>query len=192
MKSLNENYFNNAVNIAKGICMRKIDKGDIVVDATMGNGNDTVFLAELAGNSGKVYAFDVQEKAVKNTEEKINEKGFSKRVELINDGHENMDKYISGKVSLVMFNLGYLPKAEHTITTKADTTLAALKKSLDLIKKGGVVILIVYYGHEDGKIEKIALEEYIKNLDQKKYNAVKMSFINQIHNPPMLIVIEKR
>lgn len=189
---MNENYFNNAINIGKDICLKKINKGDVVVDGTMGNGNDTVFLAELVGDLGKVYAFDVQETAVKNTEEKMTKKGFSKRVELINDGHENMDKYISEELSLVMFNLGYLPKAEHVITTRADTTLIALKKSLHLLKKSGVVILIVYYGHEEGKVERAALEEYLKDLDQKKYNVAKMSFINQIHNPPMLIVVEKR
>lgn len=189
---MNKNYFNNAVAISKDICIKKLKKGDIVVDATMGNGNDTVFLAEIVGESGKVYAFDIQEKAILNTQKKIIEKNLFKHVQLINDGHENMDKYVTHKVSLVIFNLGYLPKGEHFITTKADTTLSALKKALDLIDENGVVILVVYYGHEQGKVEKIFLEEYIKTLNQKEYNVVKMDFINQINSPPILIVIEKR
>lgn len=189
---MNENYFTNAVNIAKSICMNKLEEGDIAVDATMGNGNDTVFLAEIVGRTGKVYAFDIQEDAVRSTQKKIIDKNLFKYVKLINDGHENMDNYISERVKLIIFNLGYLPKGEHSITTKADTTLIALKKALNLIDKNGVVILVIYYGHEQGKTEKMSLEEYSKKLDQKKYNVVKMDFINQINSPPMLIIIEKR
>ncbi|WP_333887639.1 class I SAM-dependent methyltransferase [Clostridium sp.] len=189
---MNKNYFTNAVNIARDICMKKLKEGDIAVDATMGNGNDTVFLAELVGQSGKVYGFDIQEDAIKSTQKKIIDKNLFKYVKLINDGHENMDNYISEKVKLVIFNLGYLPKGKHYITTNADTTLIALKKALNLIDKNGVVILVVYYGHEQGKYEKISLEKYSRKLDQRKYNVVKMDFINQINSPPMLMVIEKR
>ncbi|BAH06009.1 class I SAM-dependent methyltransferase [Clostridium kluyveri] len=189
---MNENYFTNAVAIAKDICIKKLKEGDIAVDATMGNGNDTVFLAEIVGQSGKVYAFDIQQDAIKNTQKKIAYKNLFKYVKLINDGHENMDNYISEKVKLVIFNLGYLPKGEHSITTRADTTLIALKKALNLIDKNGVVILVVYYGHEQGKFEKMSLERYVKTLHQKKYNVVKINFINQINSPPMLIIIEKR
>lgn len=186
------NYFTNAVNIAKDICKRKLDNGDTAVDATMGNGNDTVFLSEIVGDSGKVYAFDIQEIAIKNTYNRIAEKNNLNRVKLINDSHENMDSYISEKVKLVIFNLGYLPKGNHSITTTKDTTLIAVKKALNLIDKNGVVILVIYYGHEEGRLEKDALEIYVTHLNQKIYNVVKLCFVNQANNPPMLIVVEKR
>ncbi|AND84913.1 methyltransferase domain-containing protein [Clostridium tyrobutyricum] len=189
---MNKNYFTNAVNIAKDICRKKINKGDIVVDATMGNGNDTLFLSELVGDSGKVYAFDIQQTALKNTYEKISKNGILQHVKLINDSHENMDMYINDKVKLVIFNLGYLPKGDHSITTTADTTLLGLKKALDLIEANGIVILVVYYGHEEGNHERDALEDYIKNLNQRTYNVVKLCFANQVNSPPMLIIIEKR
>ncbi|AZV57299.1 methyltransferase domain-containing protein [Clostridium sp. AWRP] len=187
-----QNYFTNAVNIARDICRRKLNKGDIAVDATMGNGNDTELLAELVGDSGKVYSFDIQEAALQNTEEKLMKNNVSGWVKLIHDGHENMDKYVKDKVNLVIFNLGYLPKGEHSVTTKSATTLAALKKALNLICKNGIIILVVYYGHEEGKFEKEELEKYTEKLNQKEYNVVNLCFTNQINNPPMIIAIEKR
>ncbi|MHC6180274.1 tRNA 5-(aminomethyl)-2-thiouridylate-methyltransferase MnmM [Clostridium sp. JNZ X4-2] len=189
---MSKDYFTNAVDLAKDICMKKLHKGDIAVDATMGNGNDTAALAELVGISGKVYAFDIQKKAVENTRKNIDERNLSKQVKLINDGHENMDRYIDEKVKLFIFNLGYLPKGRHDVTTKAATTLKAVEKCLKLIQQNGVIILVIYYGHEQGKIEKDALEGYVKTLNQREYNVVKASFVNQINCPPMLIIIEKR
>jgi Putative rRNA methylase. len=85
-----------------------------------------------------------------------------------------------------------LPKGDHSITTTADTTLLGLKKALDLIEANGIVILVVYYGHEEGNHERDALEDYIKNLNQRTYNVVKLCFANQVNSPPMLIIIEKR
>lgn len=186
------NYFTNAVNIAKDICKKKLNIGDVVVDATMGNGNDTLFLWKLVGNDGKVYAFDIQKTAIKNTYKKISREGGLGTVKLINDGHENMDKYINSKIKLVMFNLGYLPGGDHSITTYSETTMKALKKSLNLLDKNGIIILVIYYGHKEGKIERETLEKYTSCLEQEKYNVVKISFENQINSPPFLIIIEKR
>lgn len=186
------NYFNNAINIARNICIKKIKKGDIVVDATMGNGNDTLFLAELIGDIGRIYSFDIQENAVKNTMEKLKNSNIKCEVNLILDGHENINKHVKEKVSLVIFNLGYLPRAEHRVTTKSDTTITAIQKSLEILDAYGLVIIVVYHGHPEGKDEKIAIEEFISNLNQREYNVVQMNFVNQINNPPMLIVIEKR
>jgi ubiquinone/menaquinone biosynthesis C-methylase UbiE len=192
LNSMAENYFTNAAALARDLCAKKLEKGDIAVDATMGKGNDTVLLAELVGISGKVYAFDIQREAVGITKKNLDERNLSRQVELINDGHENMDRYIHEKVKLVIFNLGYLPGGNHDITTRAETTLAALKKSIRLIRQNGVVVLVVYSGHEQGKVEKDVLGTYLKSLDQKKYTVISTSFINQINCPPMLVAIEKR
>ncbi len=93
---------------------------------------------------------------------------------------------------MFIFNLGYLPGKDHNITTKAETTIKALKKSLKLLDDNGIVLLVIYYGHESGKEEKAALEKFTSKLDQKVYNVMKNSFINQVNNPPLLICIEKR
>lgn len=189
---MEKNYLTNAMNLGKELCIKKVKNGDVVVDATMGNGNDTLFLSKLVGDNGKVYAFDIQKEAIKNTRKRLKEEGVLDRVNLIEDGHENMDKYILDKVDLVMFNLGYLPKGEHEITTKAETTLKAIKKSLKILKKNGILIVIIYHGHKNGKEEKIAIENYSKELNQKEYNVIDLSFINEVNNPPVLLAIEKR
>lgn len=185
-------YFTNAVNFAKVICSQKLQDGDTAVDATMGNGNDTVYLCQLVGESGRIYAFDIQKQAIENTKEKLVENDVKTDVRLILDGHENMDKYIDSKVKLVIFNLGYLPKGEHSITTKAETTMGAMRKASSLIDIGGMIIIIVYDGHDSGKIERKAIEDYIASMDQKKFTAVKLEFTNQMNNPPVFISIERR
>ncbi|KGM94718.1 SAM-dependent methyltransferase [Clostridium novyi A str. 4552] len=189
---MRKNFLTNSINLAKEIAIKKLQEGDIAVDATMGNGNDTVFLASLVGYSGTVYSFDVQKEAIDNTRKKIIDNKIKTNIQLIHDGHENIDKYINKDVKLVMFNLGYLPSAEHNITTKAETTIVAVKKSLAILEKNGVALLVIYHGHENGKLEKVAIEEFTSNLNQKEYNVMKLEFINQVNNPPILIAIEKR
>ena len=187
-----KNIFNNAVSISKMICREKIEKDDLVVDATMGNGNDTAFLCDLVGQSGKVYAFDVQVQAIISTRKRLEDLGFEKRVELIHDGHENIDKYIKDPISLAIYNLGYLPSADHSITTKSKSTIESLKKTLDLLAKAGVVLLVIYPGHESGMEEKLSLEKFTEKLDQKQFNVFCVKFTNQVNNPAQMICIEKR
>lgn len=185
-------FFTNSMNIAKEICKMKIEEGDKVVDATMGKGGDTLFLASLVGERGEVYSFDIQSEAIDATKEKLQKDNVKAKVNLILDGHENIDKYLEGGVKLVMFNLGYLPSFSHSITTKAHTTIEAVKKSLKLLIPKGVVILVIYYGHENGKAEKEALEDYTRSLNQKEYNVAGLEFTNQVNCPPKLLIIEKR
>ena len=186
-----KNMFINAVEISKGICKSKLSNGDIAVDCTMGNGNDTAFLCNLVGEKGKVYAFDIQEEAVINTNKRLQDLNLLERAELILDGHQDIDRYIKEKVKLVIFNLGYLPKGNHEITTKQETTLEAVRKCLGILQTNGIILLIEYPGHENGKIEKQALESFTSTLNQKEYNVAKLCFVNQINNPPELLCIEK-
>ncbi|MCR1935209.1 methyltransferase domain-containing protein [Clostridium tepidum] len=188
---MSKEKFNNAVSIAKYICEKTLKLGDVAVDCTLGNGNDTILLANLVGNEGKVFSFDIQKDAIEKTKEKLKDFPY-KNIILINDGHENLDKYIQEKVNLFIFNLGYLPGNNHNITTKAETTLKAVKKALKLLDDNGIVLLAIYHGHENGKEEKIVLEDLTSKLDQKVYNVMKTVFINQANNPPILICIEKR
>ena len=186
-----KNMFVNAVGMSKLISKAKINKGDTVVDATMGNGNDTAFLCGIVGEDGKVYAFDIQEQALVKTKERLSDMNFQNRVELIHDGHENIDEYVQERVRLIIYNLGYLPKGDHSITTNSETTIESIKKGLMLLEDAGLIVLVVYPGHESGMKEKIALEEFSKDLNQKIYSVVNINFTNQINNPPELICIEK-
>ena len=186
-----KNIFTNVIEISKRICRLKLNNGDTAVDCTMGNGNDAAFLCHLVGERGRVYAFDIQEEAVINTRKKLQELDFIERAEMILDGHQNIDKYIKENVKLVIFNLGYLPKGNHEITTKKETTIEAVQKCLDILEPNGIILLIIYTGHENGKTEKEALESFASKLNQKEYNVANICFANQVNNPPELICIEK-
>jgi len=184
-------YLNNVINIGKEVLKNKVAKGNIVIDATVGNGNDTILLAELVGEEGKVYGFDIQKEAINITKLKLIEKDLIERVYLINDGHENIDKYINEKVDLIIFNLGYLPGGNHEIVTKEETTISALEKSLNLLKENGLLLVTTYLGHNEGKKEDTRIKLYFSSLDQKKFNVLKFEFINQINYPPVLYCVEK-
>ena len=190
MKKINN--FDNVNNIAKIYIQEVVKEGDICIDATMGNGYDTVFLAEKVGKSGKVYAFDVQEEAIKSTEKKVKKLEFEDRVELVLDGHENINNYVKEKIKCAVFNLGYLPRCEHRIITKPDTTIEAIKQSVSLLEENGVVCVSIYTGHEGGMEERNEVFDYASNLDQKDYNVFESKFVNQKNNPPSIILIERK
>jgi ubiquinone/menaquinone biosynthesis C-methylase UbiE len=120
----------NSLAISHEIIKRVVKQGDTVVDATMGNGNDTLLLAGLVGEKGKVYSFDIQEAALKNTEKKLREAGVSDIVELICDGHQNIDNYVPNGIRAVMFNLGYLPKG-YSLTNSSNSANSSLYLSSD-------------------------------------------------------------
>lgn len=189
---LRAKFLNKVTEVNKVFIDKIVNPGDTVIDATMGNGYDTLYLAKLVGNAGKVYAFDVQEEALKSTKKKVERDNLQGYVELILDGHENMDKYVKEEVSCILFNLGYLPRAKHNIITKPETTLQALEKSLNLLKPNGVISVAIYTGHEGGMDEKNEVCQYLNNLDQNYYNVLHMNFTNQVNNPPELILVEKK
>ena len=185
-------FLNKVTDLNKVMLEDVINQGDVVIDATMGNGYDTKFLAQKVGEDGLVYSFDVQEEAIKSTKKRLEKENLLDRVNLILDGHQNMDMYVKEKVSCVMFNLGYLPRAKHQIITRPKTTLEAIKKSLDLLKPHGVISIAIYTGHEGGMDECNEVFNYVSQLDQSEYNVLNCNFINQINHPPRLILIEKK
>ncbi|MDU7074511.1 MAG: class I SAM-dependent methyltransferase [Streptococcus peroris] len=163
-----------------------ISKEDIVVDATMGNGYDTLFLARLAK---QVYAFDIQEQALEKTSLRLQEAGLA-NVKLLLQGHETVDQFV-GEVKAAIFNLGYLPSADKNIITKPQTTIEALEKLCRMLIKGGRIAIMIYYGHEGGDIERDAVMDFVSQLPQQEYTATIYRTLNQINNPPFLVMIEK-
>lgn len=170
--------------------------GDIVVDGTVGNGNDTVFLAKLVGPTGKVFGFDIQKEAIERTTERLQRENLQDNVELFQTGHENIKQCIPeefyGKVKGAIFNLGYLPKGDHNIITKPDTTIEALEQLLEIMAVEGIIVFVVYHGHPGGDVEKEALLDYVKNIDQQRAHVLCYKFLNQKNNPPFIIAVEKR
>lgn len=181
----------NARCLAADYMTRAVRAGDTVVDATMGNGKDTLFLCGLVGESGHVYAFDVQAEAVARTQERIVEAGYAARTTLLLAGHETMAEHVAGPVQAVMFNLGWLPGAEHIVTTRTDTTLAAVQAAIALIVPGGIVTVCVYPGHDEGARELEALRQFTAGLDVRRFNVLHHSFVNASSQTPQLFLIQK-
>lgn len=159
---------------------------DIVVDATMGNGHDTLFLARLAK---KVYAFDIQEQAIEQTTKRLAEAKLD-NVELFLTGHENVDQYVES-IKAAIFNLGYLPSADKTVITQPHTTIQALEKLCQRLVAGGRIAVMIYYGHEGGDVERDAVLDFVSQLPQQEFTVALYKTINQINQPPFLVMIEK-
>lgn len=181
----------NAVNISHLVVGRRVEKGDKVVDATCGRGNDTLFLARLVGENGKVYAFDIQDEAIESTSLLLKTYDLEKRVELIKGNHAEMSRHITGSIKVCMFNLGYLPGGNHAVKTEGENSLRAVKAAVELLEKGGVITIVGYPGHEGGKEEILLIREFVSSLPQKKFEVWETRFLNQANYPPQIIVVQK-
>ena len=192
MENTDERFvLRNARHLAADYLTRAIRPGDSVVDATMGNGKDTLFLCGLVGESGHVYAFDVQAEAVARTRARVQEAGYAQRTTLLLAGHETMQLHVPGPVQAVIFNLGWLPGAEHAVTTRTETTLEAVRAATELIAPGGIVTVCVYPGHEEGMRELHALRQFAAGLHVRSFNVLIHHFINASVQTPQLILIQR-
>lgn len=171
-----------------------IETGDCVIDATIGNGFDTVFSAELVGQTGRVIGFDVQPLAITSTTEQLAEKQLLDRVSLHLLGHENVDTALTDDklIKAAIFNLGYLPKGDKNIITQSQTTLTAIAKIMARLTPAGRIVIVIYYGHPGGLDEKESVLNFVKTIPQTNFNVLSYEFINQKNNPPILICIEKK
>lgn len=166
---------------------RFIKQGDLCIDATVGKGGDTEY---LCGLTDKVTGFEIQEEAMIQAEKRLRKKGYDP--ELILDSHENMGRYVTkGTVQAIVFNLGYLPGGDHSIATKPESTIQAIKAGLELIKAGGVISLCIYSGGDTGFEEKEEVLNYLKQLDDRKYVVIKQEFYNKSSHPPLPVFIMK-
>ncbi len=179
------------IHFADSLAERAIKPGDTVIDATMGNGHDTVKLAQWVGPEGLVHAFDVQPQALQNTQERLQEHGLFERCKLHLRGHQFMAEAVTETVSAAIFNLGYLPGQDKLITTEVTTTLLAIEQSLVLLKESGVLLIVVYPGHEQGRIEQEALDQWIKQVDTRLYRSLRYQFENTAAPAPYVLAVEK-
>lgn len=167
-----------------------ITDASLCIDATAGNGNDTAFLCRLCAPGGHVLAFDIQDSAVINTGKRLESEGLSEYADIIKDSHCNMNKYASeGSADCIVFNLGYLPGGDHSVATKPDTSVEAIKTGLKLLKKNGIMSICVYSGGETGFEERNEVLGYLKTLNSKEYMVILIDYFNRPNNPPVPIMI---
>ncbi len=182
----------SALDIINRVINETVKEGDICIDATAGRGNDTLHLCRLVGDSGKVTAFDIQQDAVDSTKALLSQHGMIHRADVRLQSHSEMDNlFEENTVSFITFNFGWLPKGDHNIFTQKETSIAAIEKGLKLLKNGGIMSLIIYYGRETGFEERDALLEYLPTLDSRLYTVVEMPFVNRPNCPPIPIIIIK-
>lgn len=182
----------SALEIINRVIDENVKEGDLCIDATAGRGNDTLHLCRLVGDSGHVTAFDIQQDAVDSTKALLEKHGMANRADVLLKSHSEMGELIEEEsVSLIAFNFGWLPKGDHTINTRKETSIAAIEQGLKLLKPGGIMTLIIYYGRDTGFEERDALLEYLPTLDSRKYTVIEMPFVNRPNCPPIPIVIIK-
>lgn len=186
------NLVTKTTDLAMSVTLAYIKKGDTVVDATCGTGQDTIVLAEAVGEGGKVYGFDIQKKALVLTEARIHSNGHN-NVQLFEESFAAMSEHLEeNTAAAIVFNLGYLPGGDHSITTTAETTITGLKAALRTIRKGGIVTVVLYDGHEEGREEKQQVLEWAGALDPKEYHVAYVSLLNQKNDPPEILWITKK
>jgi SAM-dependent methyltransferase len=180
-----------AVLLSHYFLKERVKPGDRVADATCGNGHDTLFLARLVGEGGKVWAFDIQDKALANTRMLLAEAGCFGQVEPVVSGHERFAEFVGEPLKAVVFNLGYLPGGDKSVITRPDETVAALEQAAGLLIPGGVITVCIYTGHPGGAEEGEAVEKWAAALSPAGFNVWLSRRINRPPTAPYLLIVEK-
>ena len=180
------------LSLQKYFILQHLRAGDTAVDFTMGNGNDTLFLSETVGETGRVYAFDIHEDALISTKEHLTASGAPENYTLICSSHHLVKDYVKEPIKAGMFNLGYLPRSGRKgVTTMRETTMPAVEAAIDLLADDGILLIAVYPGHEEGSLEGEMLASYFQGLDRRKICVSRFNIMNSPTSPYFFIVEKK-
>ena len=173
----------------KHFILEHLGEGDVAVDFTMGNGNDTLFLSRTVGECGRVYAFDIQPEALTSTEAHLKSEGAPENYTLICASHHRVGEFVKEPIKAGMFNLGYLPRSgRKTLYTMRETTMPAVEAAIDLLAPDGVLIVAIYPGHEEGALEGEMLREYFAGLSKYRICASEFHILNSPTSPYFFLV----
>lgn len=179
---------------AHRILLDCLNTGDITIDATVGNGHDTLFLAQQVGKQGFVFGFDVQQQAIISTKSRLQSENFIDNVQLIHACHSTLENAIPpqyhGKIKAIMFNLGYLPGSDKRIISKTDSTLAAIQQSIILLAPTGIITITAYPGHSGGELETENIKQWFEQLSPKHYTR-QLIYSSEKITAPRLFIIKK-
>ena len=166
--------------------------GDTAVDATLGNGHDACFLAELVGEGGRVIGLDVQAEAVARSQARLAAAGLLGRCRLLCLGHEHLAQAAAGPVDAVMFNLGWLPGGDKALTTRWETTRQGVEAALELLRPGGLLTVCVYPGHPAGETERQGLTAYFAALAPQAFNVLHQRFLTAGPGAPECFLVQRQ
>jgi SAM-dependent methyltransferase len=184
--------FRSHLDLAHQYWEQLLQDGDWAIDATCGNGHDTLYLAKILKHSGGVIGIDIQEEAILRTktllQTHLSGESLSK-VHLFHQSHIDFPQQAYTKpIRLIVYNLGYLPKGNKDLTTQTESTLASLQKALDLIMLGGIISITCYPGHAEGAQEEKSLLEMLQRLPPHQWNVCHHTFLNRQHSPSLLLI----
>ncbi len=179
------------LSLQKQFILTHLGEGDTAVDFTMGNGHDTEFLSKTVGKSGHIFAFDIQEQALLSTSEHLRASGCPDNYTLILDSHHNVLRYVDRPIKAGMFNLGYLPGGDKSITTMRATTLPAIEAAISLMDRDAIICVAVYPGHAEGDAEGKLVCEYLSGLSRHKVCATRINILNSPTSPYFIIIENK-
>lgn len=182
-------FLENPIDLNRRIMDGILKKGDVVIDATCGNGHDSDYIAEKIGGSGTLYCFDIQLEAIKKTQALLSLKIDSPKCLYFQESHENFELFINTKVDCIFYNLGYLPNSDKTIITNPEITIKSLQSAFNILKPNGIISLISYLTH-DQHAEYDKIKNFLITLDQNKFSVAETSFILR-KTSPILMIIEK-
>lgn len=190
---MEQGRFKNAVTMAHQLIRPLIPQAQVIVDMTCGNGHDTVFLAETMSDDAVLYAFDIQEAAIRATKERVHKAGLQERHIIYEQGsHDELLANVQASPDIIVFNLGYLPSGDHSIYTKREITVKAVKICLNKIAENGIIMIAAYPGTPAGADEAAAVHSLLQGVPQKEFDISMWQPVNQIHCPPLLYMIQKR
>ena len=180
----------NTLSMVHRFLEQTVRPGSFCIDATAGKGRDTALLCRLAGERGRVLAFDIQQAAVDRTKALLAAEGLT--AEVILDSHAHMERYAeAGTVDCVVFNFGRLPGGDPAVFTRAESSVAALDAALRVLKPGGAVAIALYYGGANGYGERDAVLAWLETLDDRQFSVLRCDWANRRNDPPIPIFIWK-
>lgn len=180
-----------AVALCHHFLRERLEPGDRAIDATCGNGKDTLLLARLTGPTGRVWAFDIQAEALARTRQLLATAAETARVSLHEMGHEHLGEIVDQPVQAVIFNLGYLPGGEMSVVTRPASTVAALGQAAELLAPRGLILVAIYTGHEGAKEEEEAVLQWAAGLSPASYHVWRQQQLNRPPTAPYLLLVEK-
>ena len=180
----------NTLTLVHVALRRHVRPGAICIDATAGKGRDTALLCRLAGDAGRVLAFDIQAEAVVQTRDLLATEGLTGEVYL--DSHAHMARYLPPESEdCVVFNLGRLPGGDPRIFTQADSSIQAIDAGLALLRPGGLMAIALYYGGANGCEERDAVLAHVETLDPRRFTVLACRWANRTGEPPLPVFIWK-